>query len=135
MLGVERVWETGNRTPVLVASAGILTAVALVDWWIKPYFSLGFLYLFPIMLAAGFLPRWTVAVLGIFCAVLAEAFSPLELSFIRLGFETLALSGCGLFVAELVRNRRMNLEAQARLRALVETSPAAIVTVGDGGFI
>ena len=56
-------------------------------------------------------------------------------SFVRLGFETLALAGCGLFVGELVRNRRLNLEAQERLKALVETSPAAIVTVDEHGFI
>jgi PAS domain S-box-containing protein len=38
-------------------------------------------------------------------------------------------------VGELIRNRRMSLEAQERLRALVETSPAAIVTVDERGFI
>src|SRR5579872_3461553 len=135
MPALERVWEARNRTPVLIASATILAVVALVDWWIKAYVSLGFLYLFPIMLAAGFLPRWAIALLGVVCAVLAEVFSPLETSYIRLAFETLALGGCGLFVAELVRNRRMNLEAQDRLRALVETSPAAIVTVDERGFI
>lgn len=59
-------------------------------------------------LAAGFLPRWVTALLGV---------------------------GCGLFVAELVRNRRLTLEAQERLRTLVETSPAAIVTVDERGFI
>jgi PAS domain S-box-containing protein len=52
-----------------------------------------------------------------------------------LAFETLALAGCGLFVAELIRNRRISLEAQERLRALVETSPAAIVTVDEHGLI
>jgi PAS domain S-box-containing protein len=50
-------------------------------------------------------------------------------------FVTLALVGCGLFVAELVRNRRLSLASQARLRVLVETSPAAIVTVDERGFI
>jgi PAS domain-containing protein len=59
----------------------------------------------------------------------------LKNSFIRLGFATLALSGCGLFVAELVRNRRLTLAAQERLRTLVETSPAAIVAVDERGFI
>ena len=49
--------------------------------------------------------------------------------------EMLALAGCGLFVAELVRNRRLSAEVQQKLRALVETSPAAIVTVDDRGFI
>ena len=90
---------------------------------------------FPIMFAAAFLPRWFVALLGIVCAVLAEVFSSLEPSFVRLTFETLALAGCGLFVGELVRNRRLSLESQARLKALVETSPAAIVTVDERGFI
>jgi PAS domain S-box-containing protein len=54
---------------------------------------------------------------------------------VRLGFETLALAGCGLFVAELVRNRRLTFQGRERLKALVETSPAAIVTVDERGFI
>jgi PAS domain S-box-containing protein len=121
--------------PVLVVSSGIILIIAVVDWWSKPYVSLGFLYLFPIMLAAAFLPRWFVALLGAACAALAEVFSSLNPSYVRLGFETLALAGCGLFVGELVRNRRLSLEAQERLKALVETSPAAIVTVDERGFI
>ena len=135
MLALERVWDSRNRTPVLVVSGAIILAIALLDWWTKPYVSLGFLYLFPIMLAAGFLPRWAVALLGVTSAILAEVFSALDTSFTRLSLETLALAGCGLFVAELIRNRRMNLEAQERLHALVETSPAAIVTVDERGLI
>jgi DNA-binding CsgD family transcriptional regulator len=91
--------------------------------------------LFPIMLAAGFLPRWATALLGIVSAILAEVFSPLDKSFVRLGFEALALSGCGLFVSEMVRNRRLNQQTEARLNGLVETSPAAIVTVDERGFV
>jgi PAS domain S-box-containing protein len=135
MLALERVWDPRNRTPVLVVSGAIVLAIALLDWWTMPYVSLGFLYLFPIMLAAGFLPRWAVALLGAGCAVLSELFSSLDRSTVRLAFETLALVGCGLFVAEMVRNRRLTLEGQERLKALVETSPAAIVTVNERGFI
>ena len=137
MLHVEGIWDQRNRTAVLLISGAIVLAIALVDWWTKPYVSLGFLYLFPIMLTAGFFPRWAVILLGIACAVLSETFSSLDPSdaFIRLGFETLALVGCGLFAAELLRNRRLTLEAQERLRILVETSPAAIVTVDERGFI
>lgn len=135
MLPLERLWREQSRTPVLAVSALIILIVAVVDWWTKPYVSLGFLYLFPIMFAAAFLPRWLIAILGLACAVLAELFSSLEPSFVRLTFETLALAGCGLFVGELVRNRRLDLQSQERLRALVETSPAAIVTVGEQGFI
>ncbi|HVW10557.1 MAG TPA: LuxR C-terminal-related transcriptional regulator [Bryobacteraceae bacterium] len=112
-----------------------MAIIAIADWWTMPFVSLGFLYLFPIMLVAGFLPRWAIAILGFVCASLAEIFSSLERSFTRLSLETLALAGCGLFVAELIRNRRMSAVAQERLRALVETSAAAIVTVDERGII
>lgn len=135
MLRLERVWEESNRTPVLLVSGTIILVVAFADWWTKPFVAFGVLYLFPIMLAAGFLPRSVIALLGVGCAVLSEVFSSLEPSLVRLAFETLALCGCGLFVAELVRNRRLTLQGQARLKALVETSPAAIVTVDEHGFI
>ena len=135
LLPLERVWDERNRARVLLVSGLIILVVAAVDWWTKPYVSLGFLYLFPIMMAAAFLSRWVVVLLGTVCAVLAEIFSSLTPSFIRLSFEALALVGCGLFVSELIRNRRLSLEAQERLKALVETSPAAIVTVDERGFI
>jgi PAS domain S-box-containing protein len=135
MWRLERVWEERNRNPVLLASGAIILIVALADWWTKPFVAFGVLYLFPIMLAAGFLPRWVIALLGAGCAILSEVFSSLDQSAVRLGFETLALAGCGLFVAELVRNRRLTFAGQEKLKALVETSPAAIVTVNDRGFI
>jgi len=108
-----------------------------VDWWTKPYVSLGFLYLFPIMLAAGFIPRWAIVFMGIACALLSERFSNLDPADapLRTGFEALALAGSGLFISEVLRNRRLRLVSQERLRVLVETSPAAIVTVDDHGFI
>lgn len=135
MLPLERLWDERNRKPVLMASAAIILTLAVIDRLTEPYVSLGFLYLFPIMLAAAFLPRWAVALLGVICSVLAELFSSLPPSLVRPAFETLALAGCGLFVGELVRNRRLNIESQAKLKALVETSPAAIVTVDVSGAI
>jgi len=116
---------------------GIVLVIAAIDWWTKPYVSLGFLYLFPIMLAAGFLPRWALVLMGIACALLSERFSNLDPADapLRTSFEALALVGSGLFISEVLRNRRLRLASQERLRALVETSPAAIVTVDDRGFI
>jgi two-component system, LuxR family, sensor kinase FixL len=133
----ERIWDQRSRTTVLAISGAAVLAIAAVDWWTKPYFSLGFLYLFPIMLAAGFLPRWGIVSLGIGCAVLSERFSNLDPSdsTIRLMFEALALCGCGLFTSEVLRNRRLSVSSQERLRVLVETSPAAIVTIDERGFI
>ena len=137
LFSVAAFWEERNRSRVLLLSSAMLVGIALVDWRTEPYISLGFLYLFPIMLTARFLPRWAVVVLALFCAALSELFSSLDPAeaFIRLGFEALALAGCGLFVAELVRNRQLTRETEERLRILVETSPAAIVTVDERGFI
>jgi PAS domain S-box-containing protein len=75
--------------------------------------------------------------LGIACALLRERFSNLDPAdaHIRLGFEALALCGCGLLTSEVLRNRRLSLEGQERTRVLVETSPAAILTVNEGGLI
>ncbi|HTX38101.1 MAG TPA: PAS domain S-box protein [Bryobacteraceae bacterium] len=125
------------RSRALMASAAMIVAIALADWWTPTYVSLGFLYLFPIMLAAGFLPRRALLAQAMLCAVLSETFSALdpEGRAGRLILETLALAGCGLFVSELLRNRRLGLETEARLRALFETSPAAIVTLDQHGTI
>jgi len=134
---VDWIWDPRNRTPTLILSGVVVLAIAAVDWWTKPYFSLGFLYLFPIMMAAGYLPRWATVLLGIGCALLSERFSNLDPAdfYIRLGFEALALCGCGLLTSEVLRNRRLSQEAQERIRVLVETSPAAIVTVDQRGFV
>jgi len=134
---VENFLDRRNRIPVLMASAVMIAVIALVDWRTLPYVSLGFLYLFPIMLAAAFLPRPLHVLVGILCAGLSEAFSLLdpEGMVVRLIFETLAFAGCGLFVSELFRNRRLSLETQQRLTALVETSPAAIIMVDEHGAI
>jgi len=40
-----------------------------------------------------------------------------------------------MFVSELLRNRRLNFESQQRLRASVETSPAAILIMDRSGVI
>jgi PAS domain S-box-containing protein len=134
---LEIIWDRRNRTAILFTSCFLVIAIAAVDWWTKPYFSLGFLYLFPIMLAAGFLPRWAIVLLGLACALLSERFSNLDPAdtHIRLGFEALALCGCGLLTSEVLRNQRLSQEAQERTRILVETSPAAILTVNEGGLI
>jgi len=137
MLNLEWIWEPRQRTAVLLISGGIVLAIAALDWWTKPYISLGFFYLFPIMLAAGFLPRWAIALMGIACALLSEWFSNLAPADapIRSSFEALALVGSGLFISEVLRNRRLRLASQERIRVLVETSPAAIVTVDEHGII
>src|SRR3984957_12737673 len=126
MLQLERIWDDRNRKPVLLMSSAITAIIAVVDWRTNAYVSLGFLYLFPIIFIAGFVPRWAVVLLAAGCAVLAEVFSSLAPSFVRLAFVPLGLSGSGVFFADLIPNRRLTLEGQTRLLALGETAPAAI---------
>jgi PAS domain S-box-containing protein len=131
----ETIWEERNRSRGLIASGSIVLIIAIVDWRTGANAQLGLLYAFPITIAASFLPRWAVALIGLVCAALSALFRSLDISSIRLAFEFLALAGCGLFVGEWLRNRRVSMEERERLRALVETSPAAMVTVDERGLI
>jgi two-component system sensor kinase FixL len=121
-----------------------------VDSATKPYLSLGFLYLFPIMLAGGFLPRLQIFGLSLFCGILHEVFSSFPSpDLVRTVTVTLAFAGTGLFISELVRNRQLvvahlqEVEEQVRFRRaaedqlemLIETSPAAIITMDSNGVI
>jgi len=134
---LDKLWDKASIILFLGVSGGLTAAIALVDWWTEPYISLGFLYLLPILFAAGFLPRPALVGYGVLCALLSETFSSLaeEGRIFRLISESLAFSGFGLYASELLRSRRLQSETQQRLRTLVETSPAAIVTVDEHGII
>ena len=64
------IYSRKNRLPFLIAGAVLIALIAIVDWLTKPYISIGFLYLSPIVLIAGFLPRWQIVVAALGCAVL-----------------------------------------------------------------
>ena len=64
-----------KRTRMLVLAGVLMAANAAVDWWATRYISLGFLYLFPIIMVSGFLSRTHIVGVALVCAVLQEAFS------------------------------------------------------------
>lgn len=138
------IYAPANRTRMLFVASLLTAAIAVVDWWATHYISLGFLYLFPIIIFGGFLSRTRIVVLALLCAMLQEAFSNLPRSeaVIRLLFSSVGFVGTGLFISEMVRNRRIVLrhseelqDAEKQLRSLVEGSPAAIVTIDSNGEI
>jgi two-component system, LuxR family, sensor kinase FixL len=151
MPDIALVFSPLNRARALTAAALLVAIVAAVDWAIKPNFSLNFLYLFPIMLAGGFLSRWQIAGMGVCCAVLGELFSPFPQADAptRMAMMSIAFTGTGLFVSELVHKRQLAVEhlqqlteqvrqreeAEQQIQILIETSPAAIVTVDSSGSI
>ena len=151
MPDVSFLYSPPNRARALTAAGALIAVIAVGDWAIKPNFSLSFLYLFPIMLAGGFLTRPQIAALGIFCAILGELFSPFPSTdaATRMAMMSTAFVGTGLFVSELVQKRLLALEhvrelsehikhredAEQQVQILIESSPAAIVTVDSSGSI
>jgi two-component system sensor kinase FixL len=145
------IYAPGNRRTLLAVAGVSVGVIAAVDFLTESYISLGFLYLFPIMIAGGFLSRAQTVLVAIGCAGLGELFSNLPSSDagIRLFFSSAGFIGTGLFISELVRNRQIILEhvsaleeqqalrrdAERELLSLVDTSPAAIVTVGEDACV
>ncbi len=129
-----------QRQPILIAGL-LTTAIALLDWRVQPNISLGYLYIFPVLIAAGHLARWETVLLAAACASLREAFAPFPWgpeAVPRMALVMTAFAGAGLFVSEVARNRRLallRLEAEEGLRVLVDTSPAAILTLDAQGRV
>src|SRR5690348_13202539 len=65
-----------RRSRVLMIAGAMIIAIAFVDWKVRTEMSLGFLYFFPIFLAAAYLRQWQIAVLAGICAILREALGP-----------------------------------------------------------
>jgi two-component system, LuxR family, sensor kinase FixL len=143
----------GGPKSVLL-KAGLLTAIiAVVDWGADKEVTLGFLYLFPMLLVGSVLKRWQIAIAAAFCTYLAEAFDSFEwrpaAAIPRDILIFAAFLGMGLFVYEVVRSRKAALthlrqieaESEARraaeeqLKVLVDSSPVAIFTADSDGSV
>jgi two-component system sensor kinase FixL len=151
MKGLLSIFVPGNRRLLLAVAGLLITLIAVTDWLTKPYISLGFLYLFPIIIVGGILSRTPTIAVALVCAVLQEAFSnlPENEAIFRLVLSSMGFTGTGLFIAELLNNRRIVLEhveelesevklrrdAEDQLQVLVESSPAAIITIDGNGKI
>lgn len=145
------IYAASNRTKFLVVAALMIVALAVIDWRTPSYISLGFLYLFPIMLVSGYLTKTQIVVVALICTALQELFSNLPGSeaIPRLVMTSIGFVGTGFFISELMRNRRIVLshlqqveeqvalreDAEEQLRVLVESSPAAILTIDSAGGI
>jgi len=145
------IYAPENRIRMLAVAGILIVGIAAIDWWATHYISLGFLYLFPIIIVGGYLSRTQIVAVALVCAVLQEAFGNLPESeaVIRLLFSSAGFVGTGLFVSEVIRNRRIVIkhaeeledqvklreDAQQQLRSLIESSPAAIVTIDSDGKV
>jgi two-component system sensor kinase FixL len=141
-----------HRAVTLLACLLMAIAIAVCDRYLLAQISLGVLYLFPLLTSALLLPPWLVILLAGAACWLKEQFGPSawdDGAAGRLAISFVAFAGSGLFITELVRRRRIERasasqlteqigrrqEAEEDARALVDSSPAAIVTVGSDGLI
>lgn len=142
----------GGRSQILLIALGLVSVLVALEWYFDFDFSLGILYIFPVMIAATVLTRWQIVVAAAFCAYTRGLFTADETHLehlLRFCMATIAYTGCGLWIYQIADSRRvvlihysrlryeqrMRRRAQEQLRLLAESSPAAILTVNSDGTI
>jgi two-component system sensor kinase FixL len=136
----------------LAAAAAMVCALASLEWFFDLDYSLGLLYLFPMVLASTVVPWWQVPIAAVICAFTRGQFdlpvTQLE-HWLRFLMATVAYTSCGLLVSQITSSRRKALTQYARirfeqrlrhraenqLRLLAESSPAAILTISSEGNV
>jgi len=130
-----------GRTKVLSVTGALVALIAMADWFVGNKASLGVFYILPMMLGAIVLVPMEIVALALVCSFLKSWFdipSPRVEVLLRFVFAFLAYAGSGFFVIALMRNRReqdLRREAEEQLKVLVESSPAAILTVDGQGIV
>jgi two-component system, LuxR family, sensor kinase FixL len=128
--------------------------VAIIAWAdaLLPMLSIGFLYLFPIVLVAAALSSPQIVVLSGLCSFLREAYDSTHWSAGASGRLIVAGAGfamAGFFVTGLNQRRqllqkhvgeleaevRLRKDAESQIRVLIETSPLAILTLNQEGRV
>jgi two-component system, LuxR family, sensor kinase FixL len=140
-----------STTGAVIAAGLLVAAIAFIDRRVN--LSFGLLYLFPIILVGTVLPRWHVMLVAFLCTWLTDLFNPFPfaaaVSIPQDALEFIALAGTGLVAYEMTRSRRRETEhvqmvereaaarreAEEQLAFLVNTSPAAILTMTAEGEI
>ena len=61
---------------MLIRAIALIALIAVVDWRVETNVSLGFLYLFPMLMVGVSLHRWQIGIAAAVCTFLVEAFDP-----------------------------------------------------------
>jgi PAS domain S-box-containing protein len=143
----------GGTKSVLLKAGFLIALIAIADWRADKDVTLGFLYLFPMLMVGSVLKRWQIGMVAALCTFLAEIFDSFEwrpsAGIPRDILIFAAFLGMGLFVYEVVRSRQAALrhlnqiesESEARraaeeqLKVLVDSSPVAIFTADACGTV
>ena len=141
-----------KRTHFLIAVAVMILTIAFLDWVSGTGLPLAGLYVLPMLIAAVTLTPRSIVALAFVCAFLRcladPPSSPIEYG-LHFVFSMTSYVISGLFAVALIRNRKMTLEyfeqieheqqlrseAQEQLKTLVDSSPAAILTLNHDGVV
>lgn len=153
LLKLSKIVLQGSRDQLLWRAGSSIAVIAVLDWQLRESISLGFLYLFPMMMVGECLSPLAIAVVAFLCTGLTEAFDPFPVKALialpRLVLSFAGFFGTGVFVWEAEANRRntrahldaldrevrSRRNAEERLNFIITTSPAAILTADQDGVI
>jgi two-component system, LuxR family, sensor kinase FixL len=137
-----------GRALVLGFALSLLGAIMALEWLSDLDYSLDVFYAVPVAVAGTVLNRYLILLMALFSAWARGLFIdslPTVEYYLRFVMAIVAYGGVGVLMSEMSRNRRTILAAFARLqtekdlrrraedqlRMLVESSPAAIMTLND----
>lgn len=142
-----------SKKSALFSTGALILAIALIDWHASNELPLGFLYLFPMLIAGRVLQPWQIGAVAALCTFLAERFDEFVWSF-RTGVprDVMYFSAffcAGLFVYQINQSRRHAVtalheiekqrdarrDAEEQMKVLVDNSPAAIITADSTGRV
>lgn len=139
-----------GKIPVTLLSAFLILLIGILDYELDA--SLGLFYIVPMILAATVLSPVQITFTALICAILRGLFdTQISISehVLRFVFAVIAYTTMGLFITMLVRSRQQALAhaseiafehalreaAEEQLQVLVDSSPAAILTVDQVGSV
>jgi signal transduction histidine kinase len=141
-------WRPGA---VLSASAMVIALIALIDWKVEFNATLGFLYIFPMVLLGTITGWWQLVTAAIFCTYLSDRLDPfpMDSEYARDTLIFLTLATTGLLSLAVTKGFRREVESLARLEKeaaarraaeeqlefLIQSSPAAVLTMTGRGEI
>jgi PAS domain S-box-containing protein len=122
----------------------LIALIAVADWQVEFNATLGFLYIFPMAVLGTVLGWWQLILVAVFCTFLSDRLDPfpMDMESARdvLIFVTLAMTG--FLAMNATKSYRRERESQAAQRAaeeqlefLIESSPAAVITMTAQGEI
>jgi len=135
----------------VACAVALIALIAAIDWRVEFNATLGFLYIFPLVLLGTVTGWWQLLLTALFCTMLSDRLDPFpgDTEWARDLLISLTLATTGLLSRGVASGYRREMEnlarierevgarqaAEGQLRFLIESSPAAILTMTADGEI